>query len=323
MLSEAAALINRSERIAIVTHVAPDPDAIGSALGLRLALIALGKNVAAMCDDPSPSDADFLPGSGDLRRSLPDGFAPDLFIALDASDTKRLGRVGASLLAMDIPVLVVDHHVTNLGYGDVNLVNPSAVATAELVLELIDALGVMLTPDIAACLMTGLVGDTRGFATPNVVPATFVIASRLLQAGADISTIIERVMRQRSLAMLGIWGIALTHLHFQDGVVWAVVPYDERRARSLQNTEVDGVSSLLLSAQEANISAAFTEEPDGRVEVSMRARSGYDVASVALALGGGGHALAAGCHIDGPLDAAVSQVIGQLLKQTTAAAQAD
>jgi phosphoesterase RecJ-like protein len=323
MLSEAVSLINRSERIAIVTHVAPDPDAIGSALGLRLGLTALGKNVVAMCDDPPPPDADFLPGSGDLRRSLPGGFDPDLFIALDASDTERLGEVGAALLAMDIPVLVVDHHITNLGYGDVNLVNPGAVATAELVLDLIDALGVTLTPDIAACLMTGLVGDTRGFATPNVVPATFVIASRLLQAGADVSTIIERVMRQRSLAMLGIWGIALTHLHFQDGVVWAVVPYDERRTRSLLDTEVDGVSSLLLSAQEASVSAAFTEERDGRVEVSMRARPGFDVASVALELGGGGHALAAGCLIDGPLDAAVAEVVGQLLAQTTAAAQAD
>jgi phosphoesterase RecJ-like protein len=197
------------------------------------------------------------------------------------------------------------------------------VATAELVLELIDALDVTLTPDIAACLMTGLVGDTRGFATPNVVPATFMIASRLVQAGADASTIIERVMRQRSLALLGIWGIALTHLHFQDGVIWAVVPYDERRARSLLDTEVNGVSSLLLSAQEASVSAAFTEEPDGRVEVSMRARPGFDVASVALALDGGGHELAAGCLIDGPLDAAVSEVVERLLEQTTAAAQAD
>jgi phosphoesterase RecJ-like protein len=276
-----------------------------------------------MCDDPSPPDVDFLPGSGDLRRSLPGGFDPDLFIALDASDTERLGKAGAALLAMDIPVLVVDHHVTNFGYGDINVVNSGAVATAELVLDLIDVLGVTLTPDIAACLMTGLVGDTRGFATPNVVPATFVIASRLLQAGADASTIIERVMNQRSLALLGIWGIALTHLHFQDGVVWAVVPYDERRALSLHDTGVDGVSSLLLSAQEASVSAAFAEEPDGRVEVSMRARPGFDVASVALALGGGGHALAAGCLINGPLDAAVGEVVGRLLKQTTATAQAD
>jgi phosphoesterase RecJ-like protein len=323
MLSEAAALIRRAERIALVTHVAPDPDAVGSALGLRLALLSLGKNVIALCDDPPPPDADFLPTGGDLRRSLPGDFDPDLFVALDASDTRRLGEAGAALLALDIPVLVVDHHVTNAGYGDVNVVDPGAVATAELVLDLIDALEVVLTPDIAACLMTGLVGDTRGFSTPNVVPATFAAASRLLQAGADVSDIVERVMRRRSLALLGIWGIALNHLHFQDGVIWAVVPYGERRARSLHTTEVDGVSSLLLSAHEAVMSAAFTEKPDGKVEVSMRARPGYDVAGVALALGGGGHALAAGCLIDGPLDAAVPEVVGRLRVQTAAAAQAD
>jgi phosphoesterase RecJ-like protein len=323
MLSEAAALIDRAQHIAIVTHISPDPDAIGSALGLRLALLAPGKEVVALCDDPVPDNLDFLPGSGDLRQHLPGDFDPDLFIALDASDPERLGEAGAALLAMDIPVLVVDHHVTNVGYGDVNVVNSDAVAAAELVLELVDALGVSLTLDIAVCLMTGLVGDTRGFSTPNVVPVTFAAASRLLQAGVDLSAIMEGVLRRRSLELLRIWGIALERLRFQDGVVWAVVPFGERHRRSLEGTEPDGISSLLLSAREAWISAAFTELSDGQVEVSMRARPGFDVASVALALGGGGHALAAGCLIDGPLDDAVDEVVGRLRVQTTAAAQAD
>lgn len=311
-LDDAARLIRRANVIALATHVTPDPDAIGSLLGAGGILRQMGKRVALLSRDPIPDSVAFLPGAASIRRTLPRGFKADLFIGLDASDPQRLGDVAGPFLDGSIPVLVIDHHVTNLNFGSVNVVEPDTSSCAEVLIKLLDKLKVTLDRAIATCLMAGLVGDTRSFSTSNVSPATLRSAARLAEAGADLRDITEKVLNHRSLNGLRLLGLALSDAHLEDGIIWSAIPFQKRKAASLVDTHEAGISNMLLSAPEARVSVSFSELADGRVEVSMRARPGNNVAKVALALGGGGHPVAAGCTIDGPLDQAIGRVLGMI-----------
>jgi phosphoesterase RecJ-like protein len=212
----------------------------------------------------------------------------------------------------NIPVVNIDHHVTNVNFGRVNVVRPDASACAEVVGSIIDLLAVPLNKAMATHLMTGLVGDTRGFATSSVTPGTLRMAARLLEAGADLTFISEQIMGRHSLDTLQAWGVALSGMHVEGNVIWAVSSANERKRAGIREVIEAGLSSLLLSVPDANIAAVFTEKEDGAIDVSMRARPGFDVAKIALHLGGGGHPQAAGCMISGPLEEAVSHVLALL-----------
>ncbi|MBN1121352.1 MAG: bifunctional oligoribonuclease/PAP phosphatase NrnA [Anaerolineae bacterium] len=306
--------LDNVQRIAIATHVDPDPDAIGSATALGLALRAMGKDIVLLCDGPPSPRSWFLPLANEITTAVPSGFEPELLVALDSSDRERLGVAAAPLLEAGIPIINIDHHVTNLQYGSINIVNVESSATAELLVSLIDALGVEITLDIARCLMAGLVGDTRAFSTPSVTPKTFAIAARLVEVGVDIADIVDRVHTRMSFDQLRLWGLALADLHLQDGVIWVSVPQQGREMLGVNRLTENGLSSLLLNAKEACVSASFIEKDGGQIEISFRARPGYNVADIALSLGGGGHALASGCTIAGPLDQAVHDVVYRLRK---------
>jgi phosphoesterase RecJ-like protein len=314
-LNEAVALIRRANRIAIATHVSPDPDAIGSLLGLGLALRAMGKRVALLCDDPVPDKLVFLPGSAEIRSRLPDHFSADLFIGLDASDPERLGIVSQPLIGAGIPIISIDHHITNTRYGTVNLVLPECAATAEIIVLLLDELSQPLSQETATCLLAGLVGDTRSFSTASVTPATFAAAGRLVAAGADLESVTERVFNRRTVDLLRLWGIGLTHMHQEDGILWAELPLKEQKQLHLERMSDTGLSNLLLSVEGVAATAVFTELPDSKVEISFRARPGLDVSQVAFTLGGGGHPAASGCTVEGSLEEVVQRVLALLKEQ--------
>ena len=312
-IEEAVRLMGSSQRIVIATHVSPDPDALGSLLGLGLGLQSMDKQIAFLCDDPVPSKLRFLPGSDAVTSST--DLQADLFIGVDASDPERLGNCSATWLSANIPVLNIDHHITNVNFGTVNLVDPQAAATTEVLPSVLDALGVTITKEIATCLAAGLIGDTRSFATSNVTSNTMHIAARLIEAGIDLATITESVFSKRSLSTLRLWGLGLGNLHMDDSVIWTAISTAERRNIGLRDISDTGLSNILLSAEEANISAVFTEKPDNQVDISFRARPEYDVATVALSLGGGGHSQAAGCLIKGSLEEIIERVIPLLKAQ--------
>lgn len=318
LLAEIARRVNGARRVAIATHVMPDPDAVGSSLGLALALKSLGKEVVILSDDPLPDEVEFLPSASLFGAALPVGFVPDLLIALDSSDPERLGETAAPLLGAGVPIVNIDHHITNLRFGQVNLVEPACAAVAEQLVPVIDALNVSFTQEIATCLLAGIVGDTRSFSTPSVTPETLRAAARLVESGADLAAITHAIFERHSFGMLRLWGLALSSLQIENGLIWATIPANDRHHLDLLGVEAKGLSSLLLSAEEASIAAVFTELADGQVEVSLRARPDYDVAAAALALGGGGHPLAAGCTVSGPLAEAVARVLAALREHNTA-----
>lgn len=305
---QAQQVLKEARRVAVATHVSPDADAISSVIGLVQILRRLGKTAEAFCDDDLPTRLKALPHAEEITRVARGSF--DLLVSLDASDAGRLGKAFTEL--QGIPLLNIDHHVTNTHFGTVNWVDPSAVATAEMVLWLAEDLGVTLDAELASILLAGILGDTMGLRTANVNTRVMHEVIRLMEAGASISALIDTLFNRRPLAAIRLLGQALAEVQMEDGVIWTVITREMRAASGLTHANDLSLSSFLIGAEEARIAAVFTERDDGKVEVSMRARPGYDVAQVALAFGGGGHPPAAGCLLSGPLEEVIPLILSAL-----------
>jgi phosphoesterase RecJ-like protein len=290
--------IGRARRILLIAHVAPDGDAIGSLLAMTWLLRSRGKEVTSACEDPVPVTYTWLPGSNEIVQQSSGTY--DLVISLDCSDQRRLGKVFTAELA-PLPLVNIDHHITNTRFGAVNWVDPSCVATAQMVLVLANGLGWPLTLPVANCLLTGLVTDTRSFRTSNVDNTAMRAALQLMAAGASLSDITHRVLDQRSLASIQLWGQAIQGLHLSDGLLWTEVTRDMRHRWAPDENGDSGLANFLSGVREADVVVVFTERDDGTVDVGMRAVPGYDVSQVALGLGGGGHPQASGCTMNGDL----------------------
>jgi phosphoesterase RecJ-like protein len=303
-----------AERVMAITHVSPDGDAIGSLLGLGLALRQLGKSVILACDDPAPATFDFLAGVRDIRRPG-EPVEADLIVALDCGDQGRMGNSFAALPNPRPPVINIDHHVTNTQFGAINLVPTACTSTAEVLVELFGQLDLEIDQTLATCLLTGIVTDTLGFRTVSVTPRTIQIASELMDAGADLAAITMQALNLRPLSTLRLYQKGLAHLAFQDGLLWTSISHAEQLAAGYDLPgSSSGLVSLLGNTQEAAMGVVLMELADGQVNVSFRCRPPWDVAELATSLGGGGHQLAAGCTIAGPLDAAAALVVSRSLE---------
>jgi phosphoesterase RecJ-like protein len=311
-------LLAGSRRILLISHVAPDGDAIGSQLGLQWLLQAMGHDVVAANQDGVPQllrSDQILPGWQQVvqaplsAKHAAGGY--DLVVALDCSDLPRLGKVYGPALA-HAPLVNIDHHITNLHFGAVNLVDPAASSTAEMVWRVADALGLPMSPQAAQCLLTGIVTDTRSFRVGNVTPALLGVAQQLMEAGAALAPISELALERRNVDTICLWGQALAALRLEERIIWTAIPRAMRRGCNGVEQSDSGLANFMVGAEEADVALILTEREDGQVDVGMRAAPGFDVAQVALALGGGGHPRAAGCSLSLPLEQATAQVLDAL-----------
>jgi phosphoesterase RecJ-like protein len=324
----AVARICSATSLLLICHVSPDGDAIGSLLGLGLGLRSLDKKLTLACESSLPVKFSFLPGFESIVNTI-DSYKFDLVIGLDSSDPLRLGSVYDADLLVGVPLINIDHHTTNLYYGDINLVDPQAASTAEIVLTLLDRLGVSIDlnaathqpsstnthPDvlpaseIATCLLAGIVTDTLGFRTSNVTPKVLGTAMRLMQAGASLSQVTHHAFNQRPLAELELLARGLDRLKAEDGLAWSEITLaDYRACRNAVDGDA-GLVGMLVRTKEVHMAAVFTERENNQVEISFRADAGFDIAQLALSLGGGGHPAASGCTIEGSLEAAKARVL--------------
>lgn len=318
-IERAAQLIRRSGAILAMTHTTPDADAIGSLLGLTLALRSIGLTATPASSDDVPARFRTLPGYSSIVTRI--DARPDLLIALDCGDRERMGNLvgGPEWNAGRLPILNLDHHVTNTRFGQVNWVDVDATSTSEIVLSLVDRLSIPLTADIATNLLYGVVGDTLGFRTPHTTPRGMECAMRLMAAGANLSEIMDNLFNRRPFAMLCLWAKALEAMRLEPAagpnharILWTQIGKEARRACATGDVSNSGLSSFLISADEADVAAVIAEKDDGQIDVSLRSKAGFDVAQAAVMLGGGGHAPAAGATIAGPLDVAVEKVLAAL-----------
>lgn len=294
----------------LISHVAPDGDAIGSLLGLTWLLKDQSIEAIPTSQDGVPKSLRFLPGWPHVIERCHDPV--DLVIALDASDRERLGSGWSASHHSHVPLINIDHHITNRGYGTVNIVDPRATSTAEVIYTLAVNLHWPIGPQAAQCLLTGLVTDTRGFRTSNVTVQTLRMAQALMEAGASLSIITEGVLEYRDFDTICIWGEALAAARIDDRIIWTAIPLAMRQRCNGVEQSDSGLANFLAGADEADVAVVLSEREDGKVDVGLRARSGLDVAQVALRLGGGGHPRAAGCTLHTSLADAQASVLNAL-----------
>jgi phosphoesterase RecJ-like protein len=309
-LEQAHQLLKSAQRPLLICHISPDEDAVGSMVGLGRVLRQMGLAPTLACSDPLPSALSYIPGVEEIVREVDGPF--DLVVALDCSDMERLGHFPETPGFADAPLLNIDHHLTNLNYGDVNLVDRHASSTAEIVLQLLETMAAPLDVDTATALLAGIVADTRGFRTSNVTPRVLEAALRLMRAGASLPEVSRYSLDSRPTAAIRMWGMALSRLQVKGRVIWTSISLAARREAGYTDEGDASLVSFLISAEDVDAAAVFVERDDGRIEVGLRAKPGFDVAQVAFQFGGGGHAPAAGCKLAGSLEEAQGRLLDAL-----------
>lgn len=307
----------------VITHIGPDGDALGSLTAVGVALQQMGKQASLLCDDPVPERFRYLPLANQIQppnESRTDDY--DLLIAVDCGDETRMGQSFASLPNNHVPTVInIDHHVTNTYFGDIQHVVPEAVSATEILYDLFRQMGLNITTDLAMCLLTGVVTDTLGFRTVGVTAKTLRIASELVEAGADLPLITMQGLSRQPYSTAQLWQMGLNNMRLEEGLIWTTINNNQREAIGYNNTSTGGLVNFLGNVNQAAISAVLLEMSDGTVRVGFRCNPPYSVSELALNLGGGGHPLAAGCSLDGPLDKAEALVVA-MSKETIRQQQA-
>ena len=284
--------------IMIASHIRPDGDAIGSLLGLGLALQNGGKSAhMVLVDGVSPS-YQHLQGSELIVREPAQDY--DTFITVDCADYRRVGKNFASLGPPDINI---DHHKTNEKFGKLNLIEPDAVATAAILANNLPTWGLKITKPVAAALLTGIITDTLGFRTSNTNPSALRLCAMLMETGVNMPELYMRSLIYKSFPAARYWGAGLSSLEQENGLVWGTLTLEDRKQSGyVGNDDADLIN--LISAIDGNkVGMIFVEQSDRHVKISWRAlEEGIDVSPLAKQFGGGGHAAAAGADIPGSLD---------------------
>jgi phosphoesterase RecJ-like protein len=279
--------------------VQPDADALGSTLALAEALRRRGARVLATFPGPFtlPVSLGWLPGAEGLVPSSAVPASPDVFVSLDAASPARLGEL-QPLLSAARTAVVVDHHASNPGFGDVALVDPTAPATVVLVADLLDRLGVTVDAGLATCLYAGLAADTGSFRFGSTRPDTHELAARLLSTGIDHARISQRLFDTAPFGWLGllsvVTGRAVLETDVGAGLVWTWSSTAEAAEHGLPGEQLEALVDVVRATQEADVACVLKGQDDGTWSVSMRSRGATDLSRVAMALGGGGHRAAAG-----------------------------
>lgn len=302
--------------VVIAGHIAPDGDALGSALALHLALSAAGaRTLPTIGEEPLVLDPALaaLPGSADLvpPSALPPAEAIDLLVTVDAASPARLGTV-AALLEAGVESLVLDHHARSTPFGDTALVAPDAAATVQLVALLLDELALPWTTDVASCLYVGLVTDTGRFSYAATDSSAHLLGARLLATGVDQAGWSQRLFETRRRDDLTLLGRGLARAAVVDdvGLVHTHLTADDLAGAPEGGSE--GLIDLLRTAEGTEVALTLRPGRDGMWRASLRSRGAVDVGRVAAALGGGGHRLAAGFDGVGSVAEVVAQVIDLL-----------
>lgn len=289
--------LQRANRIMVVCHSRPDGDAIGSILGLGLALQDAGKNVSMVSPDGVPANFKHLAGNEQITQS-PNGVF-DLIIVVDCSDLNRVGNV---LEDYTIPDVNIDHHTTNTNFGRLNLVDTQAVATAEILFQILNHLSFKVNEACSSALLTGIIMDTLGFRTYNITPNAMRTVAGLMEVGADLPELYVKALIQRSYEAVRFWGSGLVSLERDESIVWATLSMADRELAGYSGRDDADLINVLTTIKDAKIVLVFVEQPNGSVKVSWRSQPGIDVSQIALRFGGGGHAAASGAMIPGELD---------------------
>lgn len=323
LMQQALALIEPAQRIALFAHEHPDGDCLGSALGFAHILRQIGKICVPACADPAPKTFSFLPGLELLQHTLGDEHF-DLVIVLDAGELERFGSLYERHRAFlaSVPILNIDHHVSSQGCGRVNILDPLAAATAELLVLVQQQANLPLNQDAALCLLTGLITDTLSFQFTSTTARTMEVGAALLRAGAVAEKIAKPIYRTHPLAQARFQAAVIDKAQTAcDGrLIWSYATDETLAVTGAMPEMGDNFSGMLRDIEGVQIAALFKNYAEPTLtRLSLRCAAPYNAAEICLRLGGGGHARAAGATISMPLAEAMPMVVAQLIQKIRAA----
>ncbi|MDP2871852.1 MAG: DHH family phosphoesterase [Bacillota bacterium] len=293
----------------VITHEAPDGDAIGSVLAMSHLVRACGGDAVPLCADPVPAVYAFLPRSAEIKTAPPDRQVPAARIYVDCATGERAGPLYVAP-APGVREINIDHHPSNTRFALLNWVDPESSSTGEMVAHLYDLLGVGLA-GAAEALYAAVVTDTGSFAFESTVPATHRLAARLLEAGVSPGQFHSRIYESREPAALVLLGRALRTLGYSAGgrIAHMVLTPQDFACAGARGEHTDGIVNYARTVRGVEVGLLFFALGADQVRVAIRTRTGVDASALAARFGGGGHPRAAGCRLPPPLDDAVQRVL--------------
>lgn len=304
--------IKTKNRFLVSCHIHPDGDAIGSTLAIGMMFTKLDKQVQMISIEGVPTVYHFLEGSSQIKREWDVNYIPEVLICLDCAEKERVAIPSKIWEISDLKVINIDHHLTNLGFGNLNLVDPHAAATGEVVYRLLKEGAIPIDRNIATALYTAIATDTGFFRYTNTSSFTLELASLLVKNHqVELAKIAEQVHEQKSYNSVRLLGEVLNTLQVGiDGkVAWGVLDQKMLGKYPVENEETESYVNYARSIEGVEVGILFKELIPNEIKLSWRSTSAVDVSKLAAHFGGGGHARAAGCTIYGQLNQAVAQVL--------------
>jgi bifunctional oligoribonuclease and PAP phosphatase NrnA len=292
--------VRARRRFVLSSHSRPDGDSIGSQLAMAYALREMGKVAKVINADPAPPPLMAFPGVPEIVIAPRVDGDFDAAIIMECGDLKRTGVAGLERFF----VINIDHHPGNTSYGQINWFDASAAACAELVYDLVRALGVPLTPEIATHVYLAILTDTGSFHYSGISPRTFQICKECLEAGVDPVLVARSVYDSNNMGRLKLFGAVLGAMQIDQSGRIAIVYVDHEMARTAGGTyeDTEGLVNLPLTVKEIAAVIFFKQEKGDEYRISLRSKGDIDIGVIAKEYGGGGHKNAAGLTVSGPIE---------------------
>ena len=310
ILEEIKQKIEKANSIILLTHEMPDGDAVGSTIAMYIALKRMGKNVDMIIEN-CPRTYDFLPFRNEIKeKGTQDKY--DLTIALDCSDIKRLNGF-SNYFETAKDRIVIDHHGSNTMFGDINFVNPVSPACCQILVLVLEYLGVEIDKEIGTCILAGIITDTGGFKYEAVTAETFELVAQLINKGINVSNVYKKVLQMISRSSFELRKIAMNRLEFlEEGKIsFTYITKKDEEAWNAVTGEHEGIAEMARDIEGVEV-AVFLRETENGYKASLRSNNYVNVSDICLMLGGGGHPKAAGANLPFPLEQAKEKIVEQI-----------
>ena len=311
-------VLRSHQSFVLLSHIRPDGDAIGSQLALGFSLLALGKSVRLINEDGLPENLAFLPGSERIEAPPAEPLEVEVAIALDTATKPRLGERALHAASKAALWLNIDHHVSNPHYGDLNLIDSTSPATGQILYDLITRLDLPLPPETRDAIYVAVSTDTGSFQYPSTTAKTYELAADLIRRGVNVGRINSQTYDELPYRRLELIRALLGTLQrTPDGMVAYWELRDQTRLElGLLPEDSEGLIDVIRAIRGVQLAVFFEELPDGMIRASMRSKDRrFDVCKIAAQFGGGGHALAAGLRMPGPLAEAKALVLEAIARR--------
>ncbi len=312
-------IIKKAQTVVIISHVGPDGDTLGSAIGLNIALKQFSnlQKIDSIILGKFPEVYSFLPEIDSLKspndESLLDKY--DVAISVDCAAEDRLAEA-LSIFKKARLSINIDHHQTNKEFGMINIIDPKASSVGEMLVDIVEQIGCNLTKDIAICFYVSILTDTGGFKFENTTAKTLATCAKLLEKGIKPDVIFKKCYEQKPLNMILLQAFAINKAKFEenDKIAYTIISKETIDKYGSQESYTDGISETLRQAKSVEISMSLRETQNGNTKISLRSKN-IDICKIAEFFGGGGHRLAAGCIIEKKPEDAINEILPIAKKQ--------